>query len=65
MAGGSLEHAALGASAREMRVEVQRRNSSSHWEIHEFAPGRQVALEALGIPLSLDALYENPWGGQQ
>lgn len=47
-------------SQSEMRVEVQRRNAGGHWEIHEFGPGDQVALEALGISLSHDALYENP-----
>jgi len=47
-------------SQGEQRVEVQRRNPSGHWEIHEFGPGEQATLESLGISLSLDALYRNP-----
>ena len=50
-------------SQNEHHVEVQRRNASGHWEIHEFGIGDQVRLESLDVALSLDALYRNPLAG--
>jgi Uma2 family endonuclease len=47
-------------SQNEPRIEVQRRNASGHWEIHEFGPGQHALLESLGVSLSLDDLYRNP-----
>jgi len=41
-------------------VEVQRRNSSGHWEIHEFRTGEQALLTSIGVALSVDELYRDP-----
>ena len=50
-------------SQNEQRVEMQRRNQSGHWEIHEYGPGQHAALESLGIAISLTALYRDPLAG--
>jgi Uma2 family endonuclease len=47
-------------SQSEPRVEVQRRNASGHWEIHEYGPNEHVVLESLDISLSVAALYRDP-----
>jgi len=47
-------------SQSEHRVEVQRRNESGRWEIHEFGPSDEVQLEALGIGFVVSALYRDP-----
>jgi Uma2 family endonuclease len=50
-------------SQSEPRVEVQRRNASGHWEIHEYGPNEHVLLESLDISLSVAALYRDPLAG--
>jgi Uma2 family endonuclease len=50
-------------SQSEQRVEVQRRNASGHWEIHELGPNEHAILESLDVSLSLAALYRNPLAG--
>ena len=47
-------------SQSEPRVEVQRRNSAGHWELHEYAAGQAVRLESRDISLPVDALYRDP-----
>jgi len=47
-------------SQAEPCVEVQRRNSNGHWEIHEFRAGEQARLTSIGVALSVDELYRDP-----
>jgi len=44
----------------ERRIEVLRRTSPGHWELTEARSGSSIELQALGISLSVDAVYSNP-----
>ncbi len=46
----------------EQRIEVHRRNAAGFFEIHEFGPGEEVALESIGATFPVSAVYANPLG---
>lgn len=46
-------------SLSEPRIEVQHRNESGVWELHEARPGERLTLESLGASLDLAAIFEN------
>lgn len=50
-------------SQAERRIEVQRRNASGRWEIHEFSTGEVANLVSIGVALSVDELYADPLTG--
>lgn len=50
-------------SQRGPRIEVFRRGSGGTWVFYEAGPGESVALESLGVSLSVDEVYFDPMVG--
>jgi len=46
--------------SERMAVEVFRRNTAGHWELHPFdAPGQPITLESVELHMPLETLYED------
>ena len=54
----SLQHLLLVDSAR-VHVELSTRNPDGTWTLREHGPGATIHLPALGLSLTVDALYED------